>query len=313
MARRGRGYDDWDGPERWERFHSEPRRPANGIKAQTQRGQFGKSWWAGRWIAALERLVDSGRLSRGRSYARSGQVVSLDVGPEGVAAKVQGSRPTPYRVSIQFKRLPDDLWNKVADALAGEALYAAKLLSGEMPADIEQTFGAAGTSLFPAVGKDLQTECSCPDWANPCKHVAAVHYLLGERFDADPFLIFLLRGRSQEAIVDMLRARRAGTPASDAETADEPSVEPQDEAVPALAESLAAYWTVPTGAVDWGVTFTPPALDALPVRRLGAPPFGDNAEQFEQVMEEMYQTIGAHAYRLAMGAAPRAVKLAGEE
>src|SRR6476659_9683956 len=120
-----RDYDDW--------YYrpTAPRRPAQGIKAHAQRGAFGKTWWAGRWIAALERLVDPGRLSRGRSYARSGQVLSLDVGAEGVAAKVQGSRPTPYKVTIRFRRLTDAEWDKVADALAAEARYAAKLLSGE--------------------------------------------------------------------------------------------------------------------------------------------------------------------------------------
>src|SRR5581483_194729 len=133
MARRGRSWSsEYDRGHYWEQFHTAPRRPANGIKAQTQRGQFGKTWWAGRWIAALERLVDTGRLARGRSYARSGQVLSLDVNADGVAARVQGSRPTPYQVNIRFKRLTDAEWDKVADALAAEARYAAKLLSGEM-------------------------------------------------------------------------------------------------------------------------------------------------------------------------------------
>src|SRR5579864_7230343 len=194
----------------WDDYPRERRKPANGIKARTQRGKFGQTWWAGRWIAALERLVDSGRLSRGRSYARSGQVVQLDVGPEGVEAKVQGSRATPYRVSIRFRTLSKEEWDRVADAMAAEALYAAKLLAGEMPEQIEDVFLAAGTSLFPAARADLMTDCSCPDWANPCKHVAAVHYLLGERFDDDPFLLFLLRGRSKENISHALRVRRAG-------------------------------------------------------------------------------------------------------
>lgn len=95
-----------------------------------------------------------------------------------------------------------------------EAIYAAKLLTGEMPADIEDVFAAAGVSLFPDNSKDLETSCSCPDWANPCKHVAAVYYLLGERFDADPFLIFAVRGRSKEQIIDVLRARRSSGAAS---------------------------------------------------------------------------------------------------
>jgi uncharacterized Zn finger protein len=111
-------------------------------------------------------------------------------------------------VTIKFRKLSDAEWGRIIDGMASEALYAARLLSGEMPEQIEDVFAAAGTSLFPRDGDDMQTNCSCPDWANPCKHIAAVHYLLGERFDEDPFLMFLLRGRSQEDIITALRARR---------------------------------------------------------------------------------------------------------
>jgi uncharacterized Zn finger protein len=302
MAQRRRSYGGgWDAGPWWRDYEHAPRRPANGIKAQTQRGQFGKTWWAGRWIAALERLVDAGRLSRGRSYARSGQVLTLDVGAEGVAAKVQGSRPTPYVVHIRFQRLSDEAWERVADALAAEALYSAKLLSGEMPQDIEQAFRAAGASLFPAARKDLQTDCSCPDWSNPCKHVAAVHYLLGERFDADPFLIFELRGRGKEWIAEALRARRAGaaSPAPEAPQAPE-AAEPAPEA-PALADLLGAYWTLPELPA---VAFEPAELDALAVKRLGPPPFWPDAADFEDRLEAQYRALSAHAYRLALGEDP---------
>src|SRR5689334_21387448 len=132
----------------WERHG--PRLPSHGIKAHTQRGAFGKSWWASRWIAALERLVNPGRLARGRTYARAGQVVSMDVARDGVRAVVQGSRPQPYRVRVKFKQLTDAAWERVIDAMSAEALYAARLLSGEMPEQIEDVFGAAGTSLLPA-------------------------------------------------------------------------------------------------------------------------------------------------------------------
>jgi uncharacterized Zn finger protein len=299
MARARRSYGARYEPDTWWReYPSAPRRPANGIKAQTQRGQFGKTWWASRWIAALERLVDAGRLARGRSYARSGQVLTLDVGPEGVAAKVQGSRPTPYTVSIRFQRLTDEAWEQVADALAAEALYAAKLLSGEMPQDIEQAFAAAGASLFPAARKDLQTDCSCPDWSNPCKHVAAVHYLLGERFDADPFLLFVLRGRSQQWVTEALRARRAGAAPAlvEAETAAEPA--PATEAAPALADLLDSYWAAPELPTT---TFEPAELDALAVKRLGPPPFAPDSAAFEEQLEMWYRAVSAHAYRLALG------------
>jgi len=277
-----------------------PRRSADGIRAQTQRGQFGKTWWAGRWIAALERLIDSARLSRGRSYARSGQVVQLDVGREGVSARVQGSRPSPYRVSIKFRRLSDAEWEKVTDALAAEALYAARLLSGEMPEDIEQAFAAAGVSLFPAGSGDLQTDCSCPDWANPCKHVAAVHLLLGERFDADPFLIFELRGRSKDEIVAGLRARRTQGQAEEAAAA--PADAAEEAEAPALASvAPEAFWTSPVGLPDLTLAFEPPAVDAVPVKRLGSPPFWRAQRDFAALMEAAYKAIGARARELAMG------------
>jgi uncharacterized Zn finger protein len=291
---------DWNDGPWWRDYERAPRRPADGIKAQSQRGQFGKTWWAGRWIAALERLVDPGRLTRGRSYARSGQVLTLDVGADGVAAKVQGSRPTPYQVDVRFRRLSDNTWEQVADALAAEALYSAKLLSGEMPQDIEQAFKAADVSLFPAARNDLETECSCPDWSNPCKHVAAVHYLLGERFDADPFLILTLRGRDREWIAQALRARRAGAAAPGPEEAAAPS-EPAPVEAPALADLLDAYWTL---AQLPAIPFEPAELDALAVRRLGPPPFWPDAADFEDRLEAEYQAISAHAYRLALGEDP---------
>jgi uncharacterized Zn finger protein len=170
-----------------------------------------------------------------------------------------------------------------------------------MPADIEEGFKAAGTSLFPAARNDLQTDCSCPDWANPCKHVAAVHYLLGERFDADPFLIFVLRGRTREAIVEALRVRRAGGSAAADETPEAPPTEVDQEVVPPLAETLGAFWSSAGDLADLQAPFEVPPLDALPVKRLGPAPFWQGPGDFEALMEARYRAIGAYAYRLAMG------------
>src|SRR5947209_1370390 len=155
---------------------SRPRQAKGGIKAQSKRGSFGESWWAKRWIAVLESFDIGARLGRGRSYARNGQVLAVDIGKGMVKAKVQGSRPTPYAVTIKVKSLSAADWKKLAKALAGQALFAAKLLAGEMPQDIEQAFAKIGLSLFPEKLGDLATECSCPDWSNPCKHIAAVYY-----------------------------------------------------------------------------------------------------------------------------------------
>src|SRR5215471_10275517 len=182
---------------------SRPRAAKGGIKTQSKRGAFGQSWWARRWIAVLESFDIGARLGRGRTYARGGQVLSIDVGKGKVEAKVQGSRPSPYAVSIRLKVLADADWRKLIEVLSGQALFAAKLLAGEMPQDIEQVFGEAGLSLFPEKLRDLQTECSCPDYSNPCKHIAAVYYLLGEEFDRDPFLLFRLRGLGREELLGM--------------------------------------------------------------------------------------------------------------
>ena len=191
--------------------HYEPARPKpvkNGIKTKNERGAIGETWWSKRWIHVLESLGMGARLDRGRSYARRGQVVSIDVQKSVVTAKVQGSRPKPYSITIRLVSLSDKDWDKVIDIMASQAIFAAKLLSGEMPQNIEEAFVEAKVSLFPRSGKDLDTDCSCPDYANPCKHIAAVYYILAERFDSDPFLIFKLRGRTKEEIIQALRKKR---------------------------------------------------------------------------------------------------------
>ena len=220
-------------------------------------------------------------------------MVSLDVSPTGVTAQVQGSRPKPYDVWIRFRPLTDAEWERVIDGMAGEALYAARLLSGEMPEQIEDVFAAVGTTLFPAQEGDMRTRCTCPDWANPCKHIAAVHYLLGERFDEDPFLMFLLRGRSQTEIVAALRARRAGPDGEaipDVEQADEPE--------------LATFWSAPPQTEEVALHFALPESDALPVKGLGPPQFvRDQAAvaATTAAMERLYRQIGEYALLLAVG------------
>ena len=181
-----------------------PRSVRGGIKAQSRRGTFGESWWAKRWISVLESFNIGARLGRGRSYARNGQVLSIEIDQGRVESRVQGSRSKPYDILIRIKTISPANWRKVCQALTDEAIFLAKLLAGEMPADIERVFEDLGLSLFPEKLKDLETECSCPDWSNPCKHIAAAYYLLGEEFDRDPFLIFKLRGMSREDLLGSL-------------------------------------------------------------------------------------------------------------
>jgi uncharacterized Zn finger protein len=191
---------------------AEPTRPravTGGIQLSSARGAVARTWWSQRFIGVLEEIGVGGRLSRGRSYARAGQIVTMDVDVGAVRAVVQGSRPRPYQVRIGIPAFGKAEWGQIAQALVDDASYAAALLNGEMPREIESVFDAVGLTLFPADARELAMDCSCPDFQVPCKHLAAVFYVLAERFDADPFEILALRGRSREALLEDLRARRA--------------------------------------------------------------------------------------------------------
>jgi uncharacterized Zn finger protein len=191
---------------RWDRDwppRSKPLRPADGIRAQSKRGAFASGWWAKRWIAALEAFQLGARITRGRAYARSGQVTQIALELGGVRAQVQGSRPKPYDVTIRVRELGTNEWRAVGAAIGNDLRLCAALLAGDMPGDIETAFAAAGVSLFPASSDEMKTACSCPDWSNPCKHIAAVFYLIGEEFDRDPFLLFVVRGLARDAVRDL--------------------------------------------------------------------------------------------------------------
>jgi uncharacterized Zn finger protein len=168
-----------------------------------------RTWWSERFVAALEAMTHESRLRRGRTYARRGTVHDLAIGPGLVTARVDGSRPEPYAVEIEVDVLDDAAWDRVEAEIAAQAGILALLLAGELPPQLEEVFAAAGASLFPRDARELRTRCSCPDAANPCKHVAAVLYALAERFDDDPWLILAWRGRDRTRLTASLRARRA--------------------------------------------------------------------------------------------------------
>ena len=255
---------------------SKPLKAKGGIRAHSKRGTFAKNWWAKRWIGAMEWLMDSGRLQRGRRYARQGQVLSVEEAAGGVVARVQGSQETPYEVSIQVKPFSDAQWEGVFNALANKAIFAAQLLAGEMPQDIEEAFAAAGVSLFPDDADALTTDCSCPDWANPCKHIAATHYILGDRFDEDPFLLFRLRGRSQEQVLEALRQRRVGQEVIE----DEPQEEKEEEETIPLEESISRFWEMGEPLASFPLDIKPPPVEFPILKRLGEAAFvtGDSLE-----------------------------------
>ncbi len=283
-------WDDFD--DNWNYYRPEqPLKVEGGLRARSKQGAIGSTWWSRRWIRALESLSMGNRLTRGRGYARQGQVISIDVEPGIVTAKVQGSQVKPYTVKIQLKPLTGQQWEQVAGAMAAQALFAAKLLAGEMPANIEEAFSAVNLALFPTYSKDLVTSCSCPDWANPCKHTAAVYYLLAERFDEDPFLIFKLRGRSKDEIIQALRALRSEAlpptrPATSTRVETAQSAESGE-----LEENAETFWRAGEGLEDFAIHPTAPRVERAILKRLGDAPFAIQTQNLTTLLARAYAAI----------------------
>jgi uncharacterized Zn finger protein len=257
-----------------------PRPVDGGIKARSTRGAIAKSWWSGRFIAVLEDIGLGNRLQRGRTYARKGQVICLDMAAGLVTAQVQGSRARPYRIRIGIPAFDKTQWAHVEDSLADNAWYTAKLLSGEMPDDIEDIFTGLGLSLFPTATRELSMDCSCPDYAVPCKHLAATFYLLAESFDTDPFAILAWRGREREDLLTNLAAARTQTPPTD---------NPAEHPARPLADCLNTYYTRQAD-----ITIPPPPttpsttlLDQLPDTSLTIA-----GQPLTELLRPAYHTLG---------------------
>ncbi len=195
----------------------------------------------------------------------------------------------PYVVTIAVKTYTPQQWGRVTDTLAADAMLTAKLLAGELPPAVEGILKDAGLPLFPVTAADLGTECSCPDWSNPCKHIAAVFYLLAEEIDRDAFLLLRLRGLSREDLVEMV-----------AGTVDEPGDSPAEleltlELLPA---DPASFWAAPAPSLDLAVDPATAHGPAVLPHRLGSFPFWRGDEPFLEVMDQIYADAAGEALEL---------------
>jgi len=291
MRRRRWDDDDWS----YGRWYppSRPLEAKGGIKARSS-GK-GTQWWAKRWLAVLEAFGMGARLGRGRTYANKGQVLDVSIRPGQITAQVQGSRRWPYAVDIRLPKLDPEAWDRVIAELSSRAVFAAKLLVGEMPEQVEEAFSAAGASLFPARTTDLKTDCSCPDYANPCKHIGAVYTVIGGEFDADPFLLFELRGMPREELLARLKSAGGGAEA----TAPEETTEPEPDPLPADPQ---AFW-----AGSEPPPYVPPPSDRAAagalLRRLGDPPFWRVSLSVADSLTPAYRQATARAEALLLALA----------
>jgi uncharacterized Zn finger protein len=308
MSRR----DGWYGP-------SKPIAVEGGVKARSKRGAIGEQWWSARFIAVLESYGMSGRLQRGRNYARRGQVLEFDLSMGKVTARVQGSQPQPYKVTIGVLPLTTAQWKTVESRLASQALFRAKLLAGEMPAEIEQVFADCGTPLFPRSAADLDMRCSCPDWEVPCKHLAAVCYVLAEAFDDDPFAMLAWRGRSRDTLLGTLRRAgprstagspgtggrgraEVGAPATAMDVADASATSATravlaDVTGPSLAQA-GDFWSPGLSQARLRALAAPGVATVIPdllLRMFDPPPLTVRGKDLRTVLSAAYEQLGRHA------------------
>jgi uncharacterized Zn finger protein len=283
----------WEGP--WPPKSAKKPPPAHGIKLK----KAGTTWWGQRWIEALERVLrgDAGRLARGRTYARAGRTHDLEVQGGAVSAKVTGSRSTPYVIRMQLKQLSVQEWQAAITGMAEKAQFAAELLAGQMPEAIDEVFVAGGCSLFPRTRADLETSCTCPDWGDPCKHVAATHYVLGEALDRDPFLLFELRGRTKPEVLQALREARGAQPGAVLQaSAHEPEI--PTVALGKLSEQ--AYDAAQASLPSLQFAFDQPTSHAAVLLQLGAPAAWSGKDSPVEMFAPLLRAAAETARRIAL-------------
>ncbi len=273
--------------------------PAHGIKMKA----VGSTWWGKRWIEALRDVLsgDDSRLARGRTYARAGRTHDLVVTGGKVTAKVTGSSPKPYKILIQVAELSDATWKKAIANMAEKAQFSAALLAGQMPQEIDDVFHSGGASLFPKQRADLVTNCSCPDWGDPCKHVAATHYVLGEALDRDPFLLFELRGKTKNQVLEALRAVRAGGELTLNRRPEKTDVAMHEVPTVTFAALKPGDYDNPREALPLlHFSFDEPITHVSVLRQLGAPASWSAAGTPADVLGPMVRTAAEKARRMAM-------------
>ncbi|MFB2976194.1 SWIM zinc finger family protein [Microseira sp. BLCC-F43] len=267
---------------------------------QTQR-----EWWVQGWLDLLNSYRFKKRLERARDYARQGNVLSFEFQGPKVVAEVRGREQPKYDVSLWLDPFSDEQWDYVIETLSQQAIFSAKLLAGEMPQNIQDVFTANGLSLFPFSLSEVRSHCSCPDKAVPCKHIGAVYYVLGDRFEEDPFVLFQLRGRSKEDILSALRQMRsAAGEASDSET----SPIPQPPPPPSYPLQINQFWQYNEPLESSLVVIAPPGSETV-LDVLGSIPPTSDAENRSkgqdtqvvmQYLDGIYKNVSQQAVLSAM-------------
>jgi uncharacterized Zn finger protein len=263
-----------------------------------------REWWAQRWIDVLESFGWRRRLERARNYAREGRVLNLEFQGPKVKAQVQGTAEEPYNVSLGLDPFTDEQWSYVVEELSQRAIYSAKLLAGEMPQSIEDAFTASGLSLFPFSKFDIHSTCDCPDPVNPCKHIGAVYYLLGDAFSQDPFILFELRGQTKQQIIDALRQLR-----SVQEIGETNELQPEVEPTHRFPDLKTNFWSYAEQLDPSLVVIAPPPTQETVLDLLGPLPLEPSVsaaansldpQKLQDSLKQIYQRVHIQSLMAAM-------------
>jgi len=277
--------------------HSEEHAKGNGnggAPRSVGSGTHAESWWGSRWVRALAQLLSPRLLARGRTYAGSGRLLDLDIGIGVVLAQAQEDDGAVCQLRVELQTFDDDTWERVTATMAGQAIYAAQLLNGEMPMDIEAVFNVEGVSLFPASRREFHAQCSCPDYARPCQHVAAVLWVIGEKLDDDPFLLFALRGRTKEQFMAALRERRS----RDAEGMAPGLATPVMDQAESLEDDIAGFWRLGPEVEALQMRVAPPEVEMEAIKVLGDPIFAEDETLMER-LTRIYRAVMRKAQEVA--------------
>jgi uncharacterized Zn finger protein len=243
------------------------------------------------WITFLTNLNLDECLEQGLSCARQGHVLGMNLTKNRVTGQVQGTNNKPYFVEIRIKSFPSELWDIVITALAQQATLATAVIDGELPMEMENLFHSAGASLFPQSPKEFVAECSCPSSTNPCKHIAAIFCILAQEFVKNPFVMFMLRGKPQDALLSDLIEKRACIQQNSTEQLQVVPLVIEPLSPFELSEIIHNYWQVANNHDD--LTFTedtPPAACNI-LQTLGDPPGWPSGQNFAQIMQPLYDHV----------------------
>ncbi len=284
-----------------------------GITAIGDDGLGQQPWWVEQWMELINGYRFKKRLERAWGYAREGNVTSIRFEGRRVHARVQGTGEDPYKVKLWLDVLNDEDWGYVLEALAQKARWSAQLLAGIMPSDIERAFAASGKRLFPFKLQEVRSECNCPDKANPCKHISAVYFLMGDRFSEDPFVLFQLRGRTRAKLLEDLAEYRRKALAELAEqtesSGETKSTEETTPLPPHPAVQEPSLWWRYNRSLDGDLVVITPAMDGdtgldaageLPLAE--EPRFPDARETFLSNVRSHGQATAQRAMLQAMAA-----------